>query len=271
MNANKWIRFTARALAAGAGFAVGTYAAYIAISWTRYGNVKRPENSEEEDPLLDQFMPTYEVVERQQVRVAAPADITLAAACDQDFQDSAIIKGIFKARELFLGSKPNDKTLPRGLLAQTKALGWGVLAEVPGREVVMGAVTQAWVADVVFRGLPAEEFAAFDAPGYVKIIWTLRADPVEPTGSIFRTETRAVATDATARAKFRWYWSKASPGVWLIRKMMLRPLKREAERRAREARAARRTLQSDGSIGCPSAFNLKRWRHSTWWKRSPDA
>jgi hypothetical protein len=192
-------------------------------------------------------MPNYEVVERHQVHIAAPADITFSVACEQDLEDSVIIKGIFKARELFLGSKANDRILPRGLLAQTKAMGWGVLAEVPEREVVMGAVTQAWVADVVFRGLPPEEFAAFDTPGYVKIIWTLRADPLGTANSIFRTETRAATTDATARAKFRSYWSKASPGVWLIRKMMLRPLKREAERRAREARATQRIPQIQGS------------------------
>jgi hypothetical protein len=52
-----------------------------------------------------------------------------------------------------------------------------------------------------------------------------------PATSVFRTETRAVATDAFARAKFRRYWSFVSPGIWLIRRMSLGPLKRE-ERRA---------------------------------------
>jgi hypothetical protein len=67
----------------------------------------------------------------------------------------------------------------------------------------------------------------------VKIVWRLRADPAGTADSVFRTETRAATTDSTARAKFRWYWSKASPGIWLIRRMTLRPLKRNAERRAR--------------------------------------
>ena len=60
-----------------------------------------------------------------------------------------------------------------------RAMGWGVLAEIPGREIVMGAVTQPWEADVVFRPLPSAEFAAFAEPGFVKIVWTLRADPVD--------------------------------------------------------------------------------------------
>jgi hypothetical protein len=106
-----------------------------------------------------------------------------------------------------------------------------VLAEVPGREIVMGAVTQPWHANVVFRPLPPDEFAAFNEPGYVKIVWTLRADPRGAHASIFRTETRAVATDAYARAKFRQYWSFLSPGIILIRWASLHPLKSKAERR----------------------------------------
>ena len=166
-----------------------------------------------------------------------------------DLQDSAVIRGIFKARELILGSQPDDTIRPRGLLAQTKALGWGVLAEAPGHEIVMGAVTQAWMANVVFRSLPLEEFAAFHKPGYVKIVWTLRADPISPTASVFRTETRAATTDATARAKFRWYWSKVSPGVVLIRWISLGLVKTEAERRARDARFEQRTARVQGMHG----------------------
>jgi hypothetical protein len=108
-----------------------------------------------------------------------------------------------------------------------------VLAEVPDREIVVGAVTRPWEANVVFRALPPEEFAAFSEPGFVKIVWTLRADPVDDLTSVFRTETRAVATDAAARTRFRRYWAFASPGIALIRRLSLRPLKRDAERRAR--------------------------------------
>ena len=117
-------------------------------------------------------------------------------------------------------------------MAATKALGWRVLVEVPGREIVMGAVTQPWKPNPVFRGLPPEEFAAFAEPDYVKIVWTLRADPIDATASIARTETRVATTDAHARAAFRRYWSWVSPGIALIREMSLRLVKKEAERRA---------------------------------------
>lgn len=40
--------------------------------------------------------------------------------------------------ELVLGADPDSQTRPRGLLALTRQLGWGVLAETRGREIVMG-------------------------------------------------------------------------------------------------------------------------------------
>jgi hypothetical protein len=115
-------------------------------------------------------------------------------------------------------------------MAQMLALGWHVLHEEPGREIVVGAVTQPWEANVVFRGLAPDEFKAFHAPNCVKIVWTLRVDPVGPAETLFRTETRVVATDPTARARFRWYWARFSPGIVLIRQVLLRQLKADAER-----------------------------------------
>ena len=111
---------------------------------------------------------------------------------------------------MLLGSHPDNLRRPRTLLAQARELGWAVLSEVPGREIVLGAVTRPWDANPIFRPLPAREFAGFHEPGYVKIVWTLRADPLGDTESIFRTETRVVTTDPIARAKFRMYWAFAS-------------------------------------------------------------
>jgi hypothetical protein len=243
MNAPQCIRSTIRWLATGVGLAAGAYATYVGATWCRCGHTRSAASREDADPLLDRFMPEFDVVERHHVRVAAPAQITLEAACDMDLLRSTIVRGIFKVRELILGSRPGETVLPQGLLSQVKTLGWGVLAEIPGREIVFGAVTQPWMANVVFRALPSDEFGAFHEPGYVKIIWTLCADPIGAAESVARTETRVATTDPTARAKFRWYWSFLSPGIVLIRRVSLRLLKAEAERRVRKAGPERRTAE----------------------------
>jgi hypothetical protein len=215
----------------GAAIAAGVYAAWTAASWQRYGR-PAPADAAERDDLLDRFMPVYDVVERHHIRVHAAADVTLSAAKDQDLLQLPAVRAIFRAREVVVGASPDNRPQPRGLLAQVQSLGWGVLGEVPGREVVVGAVTKPWEANVTFHALPPRDFAAFDEPGFVKIAWTLRADAVSDHESVFRTETRAVATDASARDRFRRYWALASPGITTIRFLSLRPLKREAERRA---------------------------------------
>jgi hypothetical protein len=230
--------------AAGAlGLATGAYAGYVGITWLRFGH-PAPARADEADALLDRFMPVYDVVERHHVRMAAPAGVTFAAACEQDLMALPIARAIFKAREILLGGESDLVSRPRGLLAMTKSIGWGMLAEVPDREVVMGAVTQPWHANVVFRPLPPDQFADFNEPDHVKIVWTLRADPIGANASIFRTETRAHATDREARAKFRRYWSFLSPGIILIRWAALKPLRDDAERRARLGAARKAPLVS---------------------------
>jgi hypothetical protein len=231
MKARRHIHPAASWLTLGLDIVAATYGAYVARTWFRYGQPEPPK-PDERDPLLDRFIPVYDVVERHHVRVNAPAAVTLAVARDRDLLESALVRIIVKSRELILGAARDDRRRPHGLLAEMQALGWGVLADVPDREVVVGAATRPWEANVTFRPLPPDQFATFAEPGYVKIAWTLRADPVSATESILRTETRVLATDPQARAMFRWYWAFFSPGIRLIRRASFAPVRREAERRA---------------------------------------
>lgn len=61
---------------------------------------------------------------------------------ETDLQGSGLVRTIIRAREVILGATPDDRPRSRGLLAEVQSLGWGVLADVPGREVVVGSVTK---------------------------------------------------------------------------------------------------------------------------------
>jgi hypothetical protein len=148
------LRTSLRWSAAGAWLAAAGYAAYVGVTWARYGHVAAP-NPDEHDELLDRFMPGYDVVERHHIRVAAPAAATLAAAQDMILLDLPVVRAVFKGRALILGAAP-DQRPRRGLLADSQSLGWVVLAETPGQEIVVGAVTKPWEANVTFRSLPGE-------------------------------------------------------------------------------------------------------------------
>jgi hypothetical protein len=222
-----------RVLAGGIALGAATYAAYVASTWSRYGRPNRALKNP--DTLLDAFMPDHEVVERRQIDVAADADTTFDVACNTNLGESAVITALFKMRELIFGHPSNMPVLPDALADKMKAIGWTVLAEVPGREIIFGTATQPWATDVGFRAIPPDQFAAFNEPGYVKIAWTVGTDPIGPSACVARTETRVSTTDAASRARFRWYWSFLSPGIKVIRVVLLRQIKAAAE--AKEAAA----------------------------------
>ena len=93
---------------------------------------------------LDRFMPAYDVAERHETAVAAPAAVTMAAARDMDIYRSTLVRLIFAIRTLpgrFRGAPPRA---PASLLCETLALGWRVLADEHDRSVVVGAVTRPW-------------------------------------------------------------------------------------------------------------------------------
>jgi hypothetical protein len=218
----------------GIGVAAAAYLAHAGWTWLRFGRIEPPAPADAE-PLLDAFMPDYDVVERHHLDIDAPAGLALATALAVDVERSALARTIFAARALALGGRGDERPHPRALLPLMQSIGWEVLAQVPGREIVFGAVTVPWEAAPVFRPVGKGFFAGFAERGYVKIVWTLRADPDGPEACVFRSETRAAATDPFARARFRRYWALVEPGVRLIRRTLLDQVKREAERRARAA------------------------------------
>ena len=204
---------------------------YVATRWLRYGHVRRGPGP---PTLLDRFLPECEVLERHETRVAAPANVTFAAAREMKLMDSVVVRAIFRARELLMRSPveaPPEERPPQSFIDEVLSIGWGVLAEEPGCEIVLGAVTQPWESEVKFRALPPDEFAAFDEPRFTKIAWTIRAEPLGLETSRFYTETRVATTDREARKRFRRYWTLVSPGVRLIRRESLRLVRADAEHR----------------------------------------
>lgn len=180
---------------------------------------------------IDRFVPNPDIRERFETTIEAPADLVMQLAADFDMQSVGAINAIFRLRERLMGAARVAPRPSRGLLDDMKSLGWGVLAEQPGRHVVCGARCQPWLADVKFTALDPAEFASCAQPNQVKIAWTLEAEALGPALTRFAQETRAAATDEQARRRFRRYWRWARFGIIAIRLLMLPALRRTAERR----------------------------------------
>jgi hypothetical protein len=193
-----------------------------------------PDEVLEDGRLIERFLPHGDVTERHEITIRAPADLVFDVAQNFNLRSIPLIRAIFWLRATLLGGvKPSAELFAKGLVAETKALGWGVLAQRPGRELVMGGATQPWKADVTFTTIPPDRFIAFAEPDRVKIVWTLEAEPLGPGLTRFRHETRVLATDDAARKKFRRYWRFFGIGIVMIRWLLLPALRRAAEQRAR--------------------------------------
>lgn len=186
--------------------------------------------------FIDRFIPksNADVIERHETTVRAPAAVVLEAAESFDLESIPIVRAIFWLRAKLLGA--SYARMRKGLIEETTRMGWERLAYAPGREIVMGTVTRPWIGEVKFRRIMPDSFAEFKEPDMVKIVWTLEAELVGPELTRLATETRVLATDESARAKFKAYWRKFGIGILMIRWLAVPAMKREAERRHKAQR-----------------------------------
>jgi hypothetical protein len=84
-----------------------------------------------------------------------------------DLQAAPIVKGIFWLRAVptMLRGQLSRPPGPRGLVEETLGLGFGVLAEVPNREIVVGTYSQPWHQQVIFHPLPPRSSPPSPSPG----------------------------------------------------------------------------------------------------------
>ncbi len=77
--------------------------------------------------------------------------------------------------------------------------------------------------------LTADDFAGFSRPGYAKVAWNFRLRAELPQSTFLSTETRIRCFGLAALWKFRIYWTLVRPFSGLIRKVILKQVKTEAE------------------------------------------
>lgn len=177
------------------------------------------------------FIPQPDAVDEHEIVIQAPADLVFEHAMNQDMGALPLVRRIFWLRSVIMRDAPVVR-VPQGVVAETTALGWGMLANernVQARVLVMGAAVRPWQRNATFRAIAPDAFAAFREPNLVKIVWTLETEPLGPALTRFRTETRVEATDRHARRRFAWYWLAFSIGIHFIRWNMLHALRRDCE------------------------------------------
>ncbi|MFI5121335.1 MAG: hypothetical protein ACHQJ5_00425 [Vicinamibacteria bacterium] len=171
----------------------------------------------------------------QAIAVDADAETTFDAIGSSDLGSSAPIKALTLARALpdrvirrlrHLPPQPPPQRTIGGLI---DAGWWLVLANEAPHELALGLVM--WDPRVAREG---QTLSIFEAPadGAVRVVWTLRVEPLGDRGSRLVTETQTNPIGEDARRRFRRYWTLISPFAALTRRLVLRRIARAAEQQA---------------------------------------
>ena len=194
--------------------------------------VPPPEIPPETLDLLDAHLPAYDVVLTEHLVIDADTGTVFEAAKNFDFMTtrSLLVTALMTARSVpsrVLG-RPDVTPLELMLARDSGALpGWVVLGEVPGREVVFGAVGKLWKPDIEWHDLAADQFATFEEPGWGKIACHLLVRPDGPDRSILSYECRTATTDPVSQAQMSRYWWLIRPFVAYVLRAVIRTVRCE--------------------------------------------
>lgn len=190
--------------------------------------------------LLNDLMPLFDVVERHETLVRAAPSTVFAAIRSFDLSDSRLFRTLLFMRSvpnLFVALARAPSTAREQLRARRAELrfadmeraGFRVIAERAPEELVIGALGKFWTARGALRAdVSAAHFAAEPPRGYALAGWNFTVLPRQDGTTQLRTETR-VRCASDVRVRFRVYWLVIRPGSDLIRRLILRAIRREAE------------------------------------------
>jgi hypothetical protein len=180
--------------------------------------------------LIDDQLPRWDVAEHHETRVAAPPVRTWAAIREADLAASVIVKALLLLRSL--PALVTGRTPLRGpaVLRLDDVLGHGfrLLAEAPGREVVIGVTGSFWRPTGNIAPTDPARFREPPPAGMARAAWNFVVAEADG-GSLLTTETRVLCADEASRRSFRRYWRLVGPLSGLIRHRMLASIRRVAE------------------------------------------
>src|ERR687887_336751 len=109
--------------------------------------------------------------------------------------------------------------------------GWILLGERPREEIALGLVGKFWRPVIEFARIgTAEEFRAFDEPGFARTVYDLSVRELEPNRTLLSGLMRTATTDEHARRWFRRYWTfGVGSGAHILVGALLDSARRAAE------------------------------------------
>ena len=177
--------------------------------------------------LIDSFAPNPDAVETHCININASPEVVYRALRTADLGGSLVIKFLLALRSLPEFILHPFRSLPRDQRITLQTLidaGFGVLAEQPGKEIVLGVSGKFWRPTGNLSPFNRADFDEPVAQGLARAVWNFQVDGINDQTTL-STETRVICGDRRSRRKFRAYWFFVRPFSGLIRRIMLRAVR----------------------------------------------
>jgi len=188
-------------------------------------------------PLIDEFLPQYDVAERHSIVIRASAQATYDAIRTADLAAALPVRTLLAIRALpgalaagLRGlSSLQHRRSQRITLADFERARFSILAENPPHEMLIGIVGAFWTSRGGLCDTDAEHFRGPQETGTARAAWNFTVADLDDGHARLSTETRVQAADPKSLRRFRTYWLLVRPGSGLIRRYMLKAIRDEAE------------------------------------------
>jgi hypothetical protein len=192
--------------------------------------------------LIDRHMPVADIVEIRHILVDATPEATHEAVRRIDF--AAVPSPLVRAL-IAIGVRAANRArrqrgrgpLPAKLtIDNLDQLGGIILVDEPGKEIMIGQIERPGDMESRLERRTAEEFEAFDCPGFVKGVASFRVTAHGAKQTLLTYEVRSRATDTKTRRRLFSMDRLMGPLSRLVMQRVVEYMKSNAER----ACAARR-------------------------------
>jgi hypothetical protein len=173
--------------------------------------------------LIDSYLPGYDFRTCRSILIESSSTAIYQQLLVADLSRSSTITLLFRLR----GLRPDFHTI-----RDLEKLGFTLLQENPGEEILFGMITHHARFSDCRPGITAAEFLEQGDRGTIKAVINFHVTELAATHSRISTETRIWCGSRGMKWKFSLYWLVVKPFSLWIRKLMLRQLKRQLERRS---------------------------------------
>lgn len=183
--------------------------------------------------LLDQLAPNWDVRSHHTLWIAAEPHHVYLTARRYDLGGSWLVRALMTVRAapaaVAMLFRRRQRHAPCGDGRQSICgASFTLLAEVPGREFVLGLMGRFWTVTGGLVAADAEQFRQPAPSGQAQAFWSFHVVPCHG-GTQLYTETRVRCGDDVSRRHFTRYWTVVRLGSHVIRRSILRQIRRLAE------------------------------------------